>query len=89
MSQEKSNEENASNSLLEQIRPPPQTTAASSTRATSANANDAKASIRQTNAKKLLSLKQVLNVEHVFEPILINYVIRQMINDPDPGMCPF
>ena len=32
-----------------------------------------------------LSLADILNTDEVFEPILINYVIRQMINDPDPG----
>lgn len=30
-----------------------------------------------------LSLEEILNTDDVFEPVLINYVIRQMINDPD------
>lgn len=33
-----------------------------------------------------LSLKNILNTDDVFEPVLINFVIRQMINDPDPGI---
>jgi hypothetical protein len=35
---------------------------------------------------RLLTLSEVLNTDDVFEPILINYVIRQMINDPDQGL---
>jgi hypothetical protein len=38
------------------------------------------------NSTTILSLADILNTDEVFEPILINYVIRQMINDPDPGM---
>ena len=32
-----------------------------------------------------LVLSQSLNTDDVFEPVLINFIIRQMINDPDPG----
>jgi hypothetical protein len=38
------------------------------------------------NSTTTLSLADILNTDEVFEPILINYVIRQMINDPDPGI---
>lgn len=33
-----------------------------------------------------LTLNDILNTDDVFEPILINYVIRQMIIDPDPEL---
>ena len=33
----------------------------------------------------MLSLADILNTDDVFEPVLINFIIRQMINDPDPG----
>lgn len=33
----------------------------------------------------IVPLADILNTDDVFEPVLINYVIRQMINDPDPG----
>lgn len=33
-----------------------------------------------------ITFQDVLNTDDVFEPILINYVIRQMINDPDPEL---
>lgn len=38
------------------------------------------------NSTATLSLADILNTDEVFEPILINFVIRQMINDPDPGI---
>lgn len=34
----------------------------------------------------MLSLADILNTDDVFEPVLINFIIRQMINDPDPGI---
>ena len=34
----------------------------------------------------LLSLTDILNTDDVFEPVLINFIIRQMINDPDPEL---
>ena len=34
----------------------------------------------------MLSLSDILNTDDVFEPILINYVIKQMFNDTDPGL---
>ena len=34
----------------------------------------------------LLSLADILNTDDVFEPVLINFIIRQMINDPDPEL---
>lgn len=33
----------------------------------------------------ILPLSSILNIEEDFEPVLINFVIRQMINDPDQG----
>ncbi len=34
----------------------------------------------------ILPLSTVLSIEQDFEPLLINFVIRQMINDPDEGL---
>jgi len=35
----------------------------------------------------ILPLSKILNIEEDFEPVLINFVIRQMINDPDEGLA--
>lgn len=32
---------------------------------------------------RLLTMEELLNIDELFEPILINYIIKQMINDPD------
>ena len=40
----------------------------------------------QLGSRGPLTLEDILNTDDVFEPILINYVIRQMINDPDPEL---
>ena len=40
----------------------------------------------QNEISSKLSLADILNTDDVFEPVLINYVIRQMINDPDPEL---
>ena len=34
----------------------------------------------------ILPLSSILSIEHDYEPVLINFVIRQMINDPDQGI---
>lgn len=40
----------------------------------------------EISSSSKLSLADILNTDDVFEPVLINYVIRQMINDPDPEL---
>ncbi|CAF0822269.1 unnamed protein product [Brachionus calyciflorus] len=39
--------------------------------------------INNNKTKRKLNLDDILNTEDIFEPILINHIIRQMINDPD------
>jgi hypothetical protein len=41
------------------------------------------AALSEAVATNIPSLDEILNVDEEFEPTLINYIIRQMINDPD------
>jgi hypothetical protein len=59
---------------------------ASSSEPTTTQQNNSNNNINtSTSIYRLLTLSEVLNTDDVFEPILINFVIRQMINDPDEG----
>lgn len=62
-------------------------TATSSTLPSTSNSSPSsslrRASFEAKENEQILPLSSILAIEEDFEPVLINFVIRQMINDPD------
>ena len=65
------------------------TTSTSTTTTTTSTSTITATTTQSVNSKatfQITSLSSILNLEsESFEPVLINFVIRQMINDPDQG----
>ncbi len=60
--------------------------AASSSTAPSTSTEQSPSTKMDKQQITILPLSSILNIEEDFEPVLINFVIRQMINDPDQGI---